>query len=145
MARGWPAWSIILVILAIVTAGCQQGSSPAPPLCELLVDYDEVGGVLWFYLSGVQKVRFDHLSLALNESRISQPNVYSLQHNFSDNPVVVEAMAVKDGVDLMFKATITFHDEEGKGPYLIIDDGEGEKPLEEALPFSTYLEKVVEV
>ena len=140
MARGWPVWSLILVMVVTVTAGCQEGTSPAPPLCELLLDYDDTRGVLWVYLSGVEDIRFDHMAFGFNDSVNAETEVFRLQGNTSLNPVQLTARAEVDDTVFSFKATLTLeHGEEGEQTRVIIEPADGGKVQEKSLPYTTIM------
>lgn len=143
MARGWPVWSMILVLMVTVTAGCQEGSSPAPPLCKVLLDYDSTRGVLWVYLSGVEDIRFDSLILAFNDSANSETMVYQLQGNTSLNPVRFNALAQVDGKVFSFNATLTVEPGgDGERNRVSIEPADGGKIQEKSLPYTTIMEEV---
>ncbi len=97
--------------------------------------------MMWFYLSGVEQIRFDQLSIELNGSVLSESAVFALQRNTTENPVNLLARAEADECIFVFNATLTVEFVEDGKLRLHIEPGDGGKSLEKSLPHTIIIDK----
>jgi len=148
--------SVVFILILIVSSlGCING--PEPPGAEvprLIVDYDEGENDTFetiIHLRGMEAIRFENITLYLNNSQIIRYDGYSIEHRTNLSEFHLAINATRRDNRYHFNATFTVRpelDEENSDQNVIFKityhDGKEEYINENDLPFIRILNLVEE-
>ncbi len=140
---------IIIIILAFSSLGCVE--TPEPPgadIPRLIVDYDQtLDNETIIHLRGMEAIRFENMSLYLDNSQIMKRDGYSIEHRTNLTKFYLEVNATRRENRYHFNATFEVEPdivEEDVIFLITYYDGEEEYIGEDDLPFVRILNIIVE-
>ena len=143
---------IFIFILIAPSLGCLN--SPEPPgagIPRLIVDYEEGDNETIIHVRGMEAVRYENITLYLNNSEIIRYDGYSIEYRTTRSKFDLEVNATRQENRYHFNATFTVRpdiEEDQSGDDIIFKvtyyDGEEENINKNNLPFIRRLNLVEE-
>jgi len=147
-------FSVIFIFVLIVSSlGCING--PEPPgadIPRLIVDYDQsLNNETIIHLRGMEVIRYENMTLNLNNSEIIKRDGYSIEHRTNLTEFYLEVNATRKENRYHFNATFEVEPEVPEEDFnediifkITYYDGEEEFLAEDDLPFIRILNLVEE-
>jgi len=99
---------IFILILVIASFGCvDQPEPPGAGIPRLVMDYDQEVNETIIHLRGMEIIRYDNITLFLNDTKISQNHSYSLEHRTEIPEFDLRAEVKREENIYQFNATFT--------------------------------------
>jgi len=144
---------IFIFVLAVSSLGCING--PEPPgadIPRLIVDYDQnLNNETIIHLRGMEAIRFENMTLYLNNSQIIKRDGYSIEHRTNLTEFYLEVNATRKEKRYHFNATFEVQPEVPEEDFneeiifkITYYDGEEQFIAEDDLPFVRILNRVEE-
>ncbi len=113
---------IFILILVTASFGCvDQPEPPGAGIPRLVMDYDQEVNETIIHLRGMEIIRFDNITLFLNDTKISQNHSYSLEHRTDMSEFKLRAEVKREENIYQFNATFTVKPD--------VEDVEEEEPI----------------